>query len=310
MNDLITAALACFGIESRNTVKEKGSFICRTTAGLIKLEKTAEPVANILLGHAVKEHVAAAGFIHTDRHFVTPEGLPYALLGVDRYIATRITQGRDIDLTSTNEVLDTLSQIARFHAAAQGLETECLIAPPNDEVFIRGREAVRQAVKQVNRQKQRSDFDILFIKNAPVYEEKIDQSLEQLVATPYTDIYAQAIERKHITHNAFKEEYIHISDGNAYFTHFTAAGKNTQLHDLASFIRRYQAKNGDSALPLSPLLDHYNKNNPLPVGSEAVIRAMLLYPAPFVKITEQYYAKKRSWIPAGLLNRLEEILEN
>ncbi|MCL2604933.1 MAG: hypothetical protein FWD90_10685 [Defluviitaleaceae bacterium] len=310
MNDFISAALDCFGIESRRTVKEKGSYICHTPAGLVKLAKTYESPEAIRLAHTVKEHAAVKGFVYTDRYILGPEGLPYAQLGVDRYVASRISHGRELDLASPREVLDTVSQIARFHANARGLEAECPAAVSCEGTFTRGRDAVRQAVKHVNRQKQRSDFDILFIKNAPVFEERIDRALVQLAASPYLDMYAQALRGNHVTHNALKEEYILIADGTPFFTHFTAVNKNIQLYDLASFIRRYTAKNKKDSLPLPRLLEAYNKNSPLPDGSEAVIRAMLFYPAPFVRIVEQCYAKKRSWIPAGLLNRLEEILED
>jgi CotS family spore coat protein len=308
MSDFASAALACFGIESRRTVREKGSYICHTDSGWVRLSKTVENIRDILFAHSVKEYAADKGFGYTDRYFVGPEGLPYVQLGVDRYTATHIAPGRELDFSSQRDVLESVSQIARFHAAARGLPTDAPSFPHCGEAFARGRETLRQAVKQINRQKQRSDFDLLLIRNAPAYEEKINQALDRLNDSPYMDIHIHAVEYNHITHNALKEENIFICEDKTFLTRFTSASVNCQLFDLAVFVRRYFAKCKDNAFPLPRLLDTYNKNNPLPDGSEVVIQALLSYPAPFVKIVEQYHAKRRGWTPAGLFSRMEEVL--
>jgi CotS family spore coat protein len=309
MNDFISAALSCFGLKSFRTVKEKGAHICNTASGLIKLAKVTEPPQGVRLAHAVKEHVAEAGFLNTDRYFTGPDGLPYVHLGADLYTATYINDGGPLDFLSSGDVLTAVSYIAGFHAAARGVEAEWPTAPSREDIFNRGLETLRQALKQTNR-KQRSDFDILLIKNASAYEDRIIQAMEQLAATPYADMYTHAAKGNHICHNALKEESIFINGGEAYLTRFTSVERNTQINDLAFFIRRYfQHCEGDH-LPVPRLLEAYEKSNPLPYGSEAALHALLLYPAPFIKIVEQYYARKRNWTPAGLMERMREILED
>jgi CotS family spore coat protein len=307
MGDIVSAALACFGLESRRTIKEKGAFICQTALGAVKLAKTNDPPELICFAHAVKEHAAQAGFVHTDRYITTEEGLPFAQLGIDRYIVSHFSTGRELDFSAPAEVIAAISHIARFHAVARGVVWGCPPADTQAALFRQGADALTQAVKQVRGQKQRSDFDVLLIKNTPLYQERIAESLAQLNTTLNTALYVQAIEENHICHNALKEEYLLVCNAHIRLTHFTAAAKDTQLNDLAAFIRRY-ALRGDISLPIPRILEEYNKNNPLPDGAEGILRALLLYPAPFVKIVKQYYSKKRSWTPAGLISRMEAVL--
>jgi CotS family spore coat protein len=311
VSDYINGVLACFGLKSQRLTKEKGSYFCNTEMGFIKLAKTNETVQAIGFSHAVKEHVALSGFERTDRYILTPEGLPYVQMGLERYIATQITQGRELDFTSQEDVLNAVSLIADFHVAAKGIKAEGTKTLPLFEEYRQGKDLLKQVIKQINRQKQRSDFDITLIKNAPVYEERINQALSLLTAVSYNPMYTLAIKENHVTHNAIKEEYIRFPNkngGESFLYHFTQAKKNVQLYDVAVFIRRYTIKNRNHILPLPLLLETYNKNNPQPDGAEAVLRAMLLYPAFFMKIVEEYYTRKRNWIPGGLYKRLEEVL--
>ncbi|MCL2202681.1 MAG: hypothetical protein FWB88_01885 [Defluviitaleaceae bacterium] len=305
MVTMVSTALAFFGLESRRMIKDKGAFICHGEKGAVRLTKTEDPPHVIQLAHAVKEHLAQRGFTQTDRYIVAETGLPYVQLGIDRYTATRISGGREMDFASPSDVMEAISHMGRFHAAARGFTGEIPSADSHALIIRQGSDVIQQALKQIRRQKLRSDFDILLIKNAPCYEARMAQAAQTLSASPCAALYAQAMARNHICHNALKEEYIFIGEG--YFSHFTAVTQDIQLTDLAAFIRRY-ALGGDASLPLAHLLEAYNKNNPLPNGSEAVLRGLLNYPAPFIKIVKQYYSKKRSWTPAGLNNRMEAVL--
>jgi CotS family spore coat protein len=307
MGDIINSVLAYFGVESQNIVKEKGSYLCRTDRGMLKLEKTGETIEAINSAHALKEHAAKAGFKNTDRYITGPDGFPFAQFGVDRYLFTRMASGRELDFANPLQVITAVKMLACFHIAATGVEATFPASCSCEEIFCQGLEALSLAVKQTRRQKQLSDFDILLLKNAPAYEAQITQAINELSSTPYPTLYAQALEKNHLCHNALKEEYIFVDNDEAYLTHFTSATKDLQLCDLAAFIRRY-ALRGDASLSVHRLLEAYNKNNPLPNGSEAVLRAFLLYPAPFVKTVKQYYSKKRSWTPAGLILRMEAVL--
>ncbi|MCL2188361.1 MAG: hypothetical protein FWC16_07620 [Defluviitaleaceae bacterium] len=307
MAEHINTILECFNVKSRRTHKERGAYICRTEVGEIKIAKSNEAPNKIQFAHVVKEHVAQKGFTHTDRYLTTAEGQPFVRLGVDIYTAAFNPSGNELDYSCPEAVRATVARLARLHAASRGVAGEGYAAPSMEATYNQGAEILAQAIKQASRQKKRADFDMLLIKSASAYEALVHNARSLLSATPYAALRAHALENHHICHNALKEEFIYHENGTVFFSRFTGAANDTQLADLAFFLRRYALKTANP-LPLPALMQIYHKNNPLPEGAEGIIRASLLYPASFVKTVKQYYAKKRSFTPAGMLHRMEKVL--
>jgi len=307
MSDIISGVLACFGLKSNRTTREKGYYICQTDRGTVKLSKTNETMETLLFTHGVKEHAAKNGFTYTDRYITGTGGTPLVQMGVDGYTLTRAVIGRELDYNCPEDVSAGMAQLARFHAAAQNFPEKGTITPPQYEVIKRGIENLSTAVKQIRKQKQRSDMDFTLLKHAPYYTEQAEQALEKLAASNYIHLYNQALSKNHITHNNIKEEHFIFTDTGLFITAFNKATCDIQLADIAAYLRRY-ALRGDASLSIAQLLAAYHQNNPLPEGAEAVVRGFLLYPAPFIKLVEQCYSKKRSWIPAGLSDRMAAVL--
>jgi CotS family spore coat protein len=287
------AAWNYFGIDGRRAWKERGAQLCHTPAGRLRLAKTSDPPEVLRFAHGVKEHLAVSGFVCTDRYVTAPDGLPFAHIGTENYVLTHAPESRPIDFTNREETETAVRALARFHLAARGLDGPKAI--PQEEIFRRGASTIAAAVKQVRKQKQHSDFDILFMQNAARYEERIIHAQQLLHESAYATLPVQ------LCHHVLKDEHIKIADGTVYLTSFTGAAENTPLHDLSLFLRHLSVKNDASYI-----LEAYDQINPLPNGAEDVLAAMECYPADFIKIIEQYYIKKRTWIPGALIKRLLE----
>jgi len=290
MGDGFAAALAHFGVECTDTVKERGAFYCTTPRGRLRLAKANDPIDAIQCAHALKEHLAQAGFPLTDRYVVDAEGTPFVHIGTDCYTLLHAPESTPLDPADPAQALQTL---ASFHVAARSFLHPAPPAPSLAENFLRGKETLAAALKQIRKQKQRSDFDILLLKNAPQYEARISDALAQLGASSYAALPQQ------FCHNLVKDDHFSCTQGGIFMSHFTAAAPQVVLHDLALFVRHFAA-------PQDAALDAYHAVNPLPRDAADILGALLAYPTNFIHIVEQYYAKKRTWIPGALIKRLEE----
>jgi hypothetical protein len=247
MGDVVSAALACFGVEGRRAVKVKGHYVCQTAQGLLRLTKTTDPPETLHFVHTVKEALARNGFTQTDRCLTGPEGLPYAHLGAERFLLTRWAGGRETDFTSPEDATYVMAWLGRLHAAARGVPPNGghALAPCQSENFRRGAGALDQAVKRIKRRGQLSDFDLLLVRNAPAYGQRIAAAAEGLEAAPYAEMRAHAVSEGRIRHNALKEEHITFApEGCVHFNHFSLASVGVQLNDVAAVIRRYALRGG------------------------------------------------------------------
>jgi len=312
MDKLSYTVLESFGIQQVKK-KVKGSYICQTNAGLSKVHITTEPTDAICFQHFIKKHLTERGFPWTDRYLLTKSGQPYLVVGREVYVMTIHHEAqRDVDFMCENDVLEAIKTLARFHIAASGINTSMHeknspMQPSLSQTYERKKTELWQALKQARRSPRLSDFDVLFIKHAQHYSDIIQDSIRHLKKTNYTELLADSLKNSMLCHNALKEENLPYTNQGVYIINFANAKIGLQLCDLASFIQRY-ALRGNKKVPLTSLLEAYDRIHPLPSGAKEIVYALLLFPNAFMKIITQYYSKKRNWTPNGLLKRMEMVL--
>lgn len=309
MSDITTILPAQFGFNGIRAVKERGYYLCKTLNGTAKIYKTSEPHRAIHLRHGLLTQLEKAGFPWTDSIALSVHGTPYVQLGRETYIMSRNIDGRDMDLNCPQDVILALESLAHFHIAARGFaDTGPEPAPPLSDIFDKNHAFLTKTARQTGKISRLSDFDIMFIKSAPQYISHAQESARLLAQTGYAALYAAAAGQRHICHNALKEENLPISEGKCYITNFTEAAIDTQITDLASFLRRY-ARRSKREIPIGKLIEIYDRIHPLPASATEIIYAILVHPWQFVKIVRQYHNKKRGWTPIAIMSRMQTLLE-
>lgn len=297
-----------FGLNPKKITREKAYFLCDTADGLIKIQKTTASPARITFQHAVKEHTAA-GYPWTDRYRLTAAGLPYVSVGGETYTAAHAVRGREVELTDWADMARVLSATARWHLSARHLPLPAEARPPAPvpltEYFAKQDAALSAMAKQVRRQARLSDFDVLFIKNNAFYSQQVKSALQALAESDYLRWYERAQAHGHVCHRLLKEENLPLYNERVYITQYEEAAVDTQLTDIAALIRRYVQRAGQQAAPIGRLLETLDRVEPLPSGALRILQALLQFPWHFMKITAQYYSKKRSWTPVAIISRME-----
>jgi len=298
MRDNIKAILAHFGTTGELITKERGAFLIQTPLGQTQLVANCHQLDSIVRAHAFKEGLAQAGFPHTDRYLTTIDGLPYAQFGADCYTLAHRPQGHPIEATqaSAEEIIAAARTLAYFHTAAATLTIDTPPAPAPPDTFCRGAEVLAAALKQIRKQKQRTDFEILLLTHAPLFAERIRQSIDMWQAARFSAWDNLPC------HNRVKVSHFLYTPQTTALTHFNAIGNNNHLHDLARLFQLFPAHH-------EMILHSYNAARALPPGATEALQALRHYPAPVIKIAEQYTTKKRGWMPAALELKLKLYLE-
>jgi len=311
MGDIATILLSNFGIRGK-AIKQWGYFFCKTERGHYKIYKTSDSHQVIRQRYELLEKLAASGFSNTDRIVLSTQGMTYVQLGRETYVMSKYIEGRELNLDCLEDVVLATESLAQFHIAARGLNCALSQSFSNTlsllDVFAKDTAFLAKMAKQVNNNSRLLDFDVMFVKNISHYINKATESQELLKKTDYAALHTTALEEGHICHNALKEENLPITNDMCYLVNFKDAVIDTQITDLASFLRRY-ARRSNKTIPLKKLMDVYDRINPLPNHASQIIHAQLVHPWQFIKIVQEYYSKKRGWAPAALMGRIQSVLE-
>ncbi|MCL2285004.1 MAG: phosphotransferase [Firmicutes bacterium] len=312
MSDFAANLPGHFRLHGVRAVKERGYYLCKTKTDVYKIHKSQEHHNSIKLRYRLLTQLDEAGFPWIDRISPSVYGTPFVQLGRETFVMSRYVPGRDLDLDCPQNMTLALECLARFHKAARGLQfTQELIpgvSPPLPEIFAKNSAFLAKTARQTNKNSRLSDFDVMFIKSSPQYISASARSAELLAQTNYHRLYNTAIAENHICHNALKEENMPVWDGNCYMINWNEAAIDAQITDLANFLRRY-ARRSKREIPLTKLMDIYDGIFPLPVSAKAIVYAQLVHPWQYIKITQQYYSKKRGWTPAAIMTRMAELLK-
>jgi len=324
MGGLHNSITNAFGVQK--VFREKGNYKNSDSTLLIRKTKDSQIPAR----YQLCRHCSKAGYPWLESYHLSRDGKPYVLYEGEYYVMTDLIGHPEADFNNEAEFLQTVTALASFHKVARGIEIGEKIPPLTEEMRIQGAkiDGIRKRIRKHNKL---SDFDLMFVKNYSDYRDRIKRACQLLENTGYFKREANAFKQGHICHGALKENCLRVYGHDIYICKFESAYRGYQLRDLAELIRRREKKligkaeefeeaAGDetekgiklikNGINLSRICETYSQVLPLDPEEEVILGAMLLYPAAFVKISLEYYQKKRSWTPVSMANKMQEILTN
>ena len=318
MESAILTAAQGFNLRLTKTkiYRDKFGFICTTNPGPVRIQRWSQKahvhaddgaggsaIASIMFQHEIKECLHKRG-LGVDRFVVSHFGTPYVKLGDDVYTACYALSHPTVDFTDTAAFLDVTAHVAKMHQciAEANIHTAPLIRAKIGDDITKSLNHLTKLRKKLLKAGRFSDFDMLFLRG---YEKFV----------PHIDAFCQICEntltnKGHICHNLLKEENIYLQDGKIVVTNFVEAAPMHHFYDLAYITKRHiraQMPLGDIA-PFGRIFQTYVANNPGCTPDEELFRRILAYPDKFIKVTTDYYSKKRSFAPNTYLSRMGECL--
>ncbi|MCL2575069.1 MAG: hypothetical protein FWE33_01425 [Defluviitaleaceae bacterium] len=304
MEGFINNIAAAFGLSCKTISREKFGNICNTNKGLVRIQKwQANQIHtdNILFAHEVKEHLVKQDFDGVDRFFVASAGLPYHKNGDEIFTATVAYNSHKAEFANPQDFLATVASLGEMHKI---LTNPNFTATPKKKLepvpANKAYDTITSFKKKMLKAGKFSEFDMLFLKG-------YDKFSTHIIAWNAlgNDILGH---NKYVCHNLLKEENIHI-EAKPIFTNFVNAGFGHYLHDLVYIIKRYLKAHPMGEIPLADVIKAYKTGNDTQDFDIETFKALLLYPDKFIKISRDYYSKKRSFAPKTYLTHIEQCFE-
>ena len=317
MDSSILSVAQSFGLRCTKAkiYRDKFGYVCATAEGPIKIQRPGlrgrsaqaynpqtfddNPIiAGILFQHKAKEYLHKNDFI-VDRFLISAQNVPYLKTEDGIYTACFAHSGPNVDFTQSAEFLDVVACVAKMHHAFLRADIGSAAPMPSPKTKI-GEGAAKSLAnltslkKKLLRAGKFSEFDMLFLR-----------SYEKLA--PHIIAFGDE-GGTYICHNFLKEENIYRQGNKIALANFSEAAQMNHLYDLAYLVKRYIKAEPNDIIPLCKILEIYMLNCPDVTFDEKLFRRILLYPDKFIKVSNDYYSKKRSFAPNTYLSRMEECL--
>lgn len=301
-----------FNITPINVYKCRYYYVLNCSNGAYSLSAARPKSSKINEIHRVKECLFDYGIHNIDTYCVTSQGLPYYEEDGKIYVVTRYFGSNELDFNNNTQVSIALNDIGRLHKGLKLMSEEMLSVASNNNATISmyncKAKALERIVKLINQKgnKYWSKETIKIFRNIIDNCLEITQRLDEL---DYGNVSTYC-------HCGLKEGNIIYKKGRTYIIDWDNMKYLNYIEDIAFFIRRYIRKNcfysskhNMKYMLLDEVLNKYSRYTSISDYEYEMLRVVLMYPHRFVSAMEDFFKSSKSFLPTGIKNKIDEIVE-
>ena len=301
-----------FGVKLVSSYRTRTGLVCRTDRGLLELKKTFSDDVSLEMESALKQYLSSRGFDGLDKAYRTTDDMPCYRFDDSAYILIRYIPTGRMDFEDKNDLKETAETLALFHNAAEGFSDDRMRVTCGsvDDFFGRRTGEFSRIRKRIKSFGDYTPVDLMVIKYFDYYTDRIKMASELLVKSDYTGAVINAAQRRHVCHNAFKNDNVRKSEtGNIIVSGLDGCTCDVSITDVAHLIRRYIKSEAADESGISAILESYGKTRSISADELGIIMGMLIYPYKFLKLCNEHYNKRRVCISEASVERFENCVE-
>lgn len=307
MNDNYIDVLQHYEGDPDGIRRGRGAWLWEQDGRICLLREYRGTVKRLEFEEAVLHALRECGIPYVDQYIRNKEN-ELVTVGPDgtRYVLKEWFSERECSLRDTREIFLASEWIGRLHRTFQEISWQDewsmgSTIPPglSDEMerhnremkrvraFIRGKRKKNEFERCVS-----ADFD-------QFYEQAVEaqEGLERLEKKNEED-------RLFLCHGDLDQHHLLMKRDEAVFVEFHQMHRGSQMTDLSRFMRKIMEKHGwNEGIGLG-MLEHYERENPLPQTEKNRLYYLLLYPEKYQKQLNYYNSSKKAWIPEKNVEKL------
>lgn len=301
-----------YGLEVKNIVPFKDTYMVQTDKGSKILKKMLFSPERILFIHGAKEHLANKGFANIDRYLTTIKGEPCFNFDNASHVLYDLLEGRECNFDNDIEVRKAAQLLASMHSASKGyrpldgskIQDELGMLPAYFNKRLEDIKKLRKIAK-----KGKSRFDHMFLENADYFIGMGEQAAVELEKSSYASLINEARAEGVFCHHDFTHHNIICSEERFSVVNFDYCCFELRIYDLANLIRRKMRKCNWDMDKAVLIVDGYNSVSQLNRDEIAVMKLILQFPQKFWRVVNRYYNSRRSWSERSFIVKLQEVID-
>ena len=309
MSEKYKELLEQYDVKVLSTFRSRGTFQCETEQGLALLKEYHGSLQKLALEYEWKEKLANAGFLTTDRYFLTKEE---SLVTYDRYrtpfVLKHYFKGRECDCRNLSDVAASCRNLAFLHKVSSSIEEipfENLKTETTSHLFERKNRELRSIRKFIGKVRGKNDFELLYMDCFDSFYKEASHALAHLLKAEadLANTDCGMCPGAYHYHNV-----LILPDYSVATVNFESLCYQPYLLDLYLFLRKTLEKNHYDYAFFETGISGYSIYRHLTEKDFLFLYLLFLYPEKFWKISNQYYNHRKSWIPPRTLEKLQKVL--
>lgn len=281
--------------------KGRGSYLCDTPDGQKVLvpyrgfETRAQELRNILI-FAKEQGIDAEQIeLKKDGTIISKDNCEAG------YILKEYKAGRECDPDIINDMCKAMKTLAEFHRVMEKYEV--------------------QYEPDLSKKMQKKCNEIIKLKNYIKHKNKINE-FEQLFNRKYEHFLNQGLKALEVVkdtgdgripviycHGNFNHHNIVCDAGKWRIINYETITPDYPETDIAEYMRKMMEKNGWSIELGKILIQSYDNVRKLSEKELELLKALLLFPEKFCKITNHYINSRKTWISGKSTEKLKALIE-
>lgn len=307
MDDRRLEVLAQYDLMIRNCGNVRGALMLDTDRGLKVLRPSQSGEQRLEFEDAVKQHIRKTGQLCVDTALRTKEGKLFAENSYgDRFCVRDWYYGEECDLKQEAHCFTAVDTLNCFHQLTVDFLMEdgykIYERLPLAEQFTKRTRELKRVRSYIREKKQKSDFEVYFLKLCDGYFE------QALAALEYIKNDTQEKDVSYLIHGNFSYHSL-LTDsplGETCFvlTSFDKAGFGQHGSDFYYLLRKTMEKNDWNQNLGYHMMQRYLMNRENPEAERKLLKAQIMFPEKFWKITNYYYNNRKTWIPEKNIKKM------
>jgi len=307
VDDRRQEVLSQYDLIIRNSGNLRGALLLDTDCGLKVLRPTQSGEQRLEFEDAVKQYIKRTGELCVDSVCRTKEGKLFAENSYgDRFCVRDWFYGEECSLKQEMHCYTAVDTLNCFHGLSKGFAKEeghrIYERLPLAEQFTKRTRELKRVRSYIREKKQKSEFEVYYLKLCDGYYE------QALAAEEYIKTGTVREPELNLIHGNFSYHSL-LTDSpgaNGFFvvTSFDKAGFGQQIGDFYYLLRKTMEKNEWNQLLGYQMIQRYLRQRPCPQEELQLLKAQIMFPEKFWKITNYYYNNRKTWIPEKNIRKL------
>lgn len=325
MDDRRLEVLTQYDLIIKNCGNVRGAVLLDTDCGLKILRPSQAGEQRLEFEDAVKQYIRKKGGLCVDTVCRTKEGKLFAENAYgDRFCIRDWYYGEECSLKQEEHCFTAIDTLNRFQELTADFEMEdgyrIYERLPLAEQFTKRARELKRVRSYIREKKQKSEFEVYFLKLCEGYYEQALAATEYIKAGTDQGCGAKLIHGNFSYHSlltdspdsagsfagagCFAGAGVFAGAGFFALTSFDKAGFGQPVCDFYYLLRKTMEKNDWDQSLGGRMLQHYLKKSGQPEEEARLLKAQIMFPEKFWKITNYYYNNRKTWIPEKNIRKL------
>lgn len=307
MDDRRLEVLAQYDLIIKKCGNVRGAVLLDTDCGLKILRPSQAGEQRLEFEDAIKQYIRKKGSLCVDTVCRTKEGKLFAENAYgDRFCIRDWYYGEECSLKQEAHCFTAIDTLNRFQELTADFVMEdgyrIYERLPLAEQFAKRARELKRVRSYIREKKQKSEFEVYFLKLCDGYYEQALTATEYIKASSGQGCASRLIHGNFSYHSLLAEH----PDGAGVFalTAFDKAGFGQPVCDFYYLLRKTMEKNDWDQSLGARMLQRYLKERPQPEEEARLLKAQIMFPEKFWKITNYYYNNRKTWIPEKNIRKL------